>query len=134
MERLRLFWSLAYIVWPPCIRTAEILGFHGIRQHYLLGTLNKGFKKEEFEKYLTSKGFELTVIAWRDPGEVLSMRRIDKEVFQYHIRLFEDGEIRAHHEYTPESRPIDHFMEAHFEPETEFFKNLLGEYLISDKK
>jgi hypothetical protein len=133
MENLKFFWSLAYRVWPPCIRTAEILGFHGFRQNYLLGSLSKRFTKEEFEKYLIDKGFELTVIAWRDPGEVLSVRRIDREVFQHHIRLFDDGEIRAHYEYSPESRPYDHFWEARFDPETEFFKTLLGEYLVPTK-
>ena len=134
MENLKSFWNFAYKVWPSCIRTAEILGFHGFRQHYLLGHLNSHYNKENFEQFLLGAGFEPTVIAWCDPGEVLSVRRIDKGIFQHNVRLFIDGEIRAHYEYSPESHPIDHFWEALFEPETEFFKKLLGEYLIPDKE
>lgn len=132
MENLKFFWSLAYRVWPPCIRTAEVLGLHNFRQKFLLGHLNAHFNKESVERFLLSRGFERAVIAWHDPGEVLSVRRIDKAIFQYHIRLFIDGEIRAHYEYSPESHPLDHVFEARFDPETAFFKNLLGDYLIAE--
>lgn len=83
---------------------------------------------------LTEKGYEEAIIAWCDPGEVLSMRKIHNEIYQYHVRLFIDGEIRAHYEYSPESKPIEHIRETFFKPETEFFKNLLGGYLISRKE
>jgi hypothetical protein len=111
-----------------------MLGFHSFRQNYLLGHLNANFNKESFEKTLKENGFEKAVIAWRDPGEVLSMRKIDKEIYQYHVRLFIDGEIRAHYEYSPESHPLDHIFEAFFNPETEYFKKLLGKYLIATKE
>ncbi len=123
-----------YRVWPPCIRTAERLGFHNFRQKYLLGRLNVNYNKESLEHTLRGEGFERAIIAWRDPGEVLSMRKIHNSIFQYHIRLFIDGEIRAHYEYSPESHPISHFFEARFEPETEFFTKLLGNYLIVEEK
>ena len=132
MQNLKGFWDFAYLVWPPCIRTAEALGFHDFRQKFLLGHLNSHFNKESLENFLVSKGFEPVLIAWRDPGEVMSLRRIDKGIFQHHIRLFVDGEIRAHYEYSPEARPFDHFWEALFKPETEFFKKLLGEYLVAN--
>lgn len=122
---------MAYRVWPPCIRAAEKLGLHNFRQKYLLGHLNSNFNKESMENLLFRKGFERAVIAWRDPGEVLSMRKIDGSAFQYHIRLFIDGEIRGHYEYSPESHPLDHFFETRFEPATEFFAKLLGSYLIA---
>ena len=134
MEQIRSFWNLAYRVWPPCIKLVEYLGVHNFRQRYLLGHLNANYHKENFEKYLIDKGFERAVIAWNDPGQVLSLRKIDKEIYQYHIRLFIDGEIRAHYEYSPESHPYDHVMEVYFHPETEFFQKLLGEYLIKEEK
>lgn len=133
MEQIRFFWDIAYRVWPPCIRTAEIFGFHDFRQKYLLGQLNANYNKEELITLLLAEGFEPAIIAWRDPGEVLSMRKIHNGIFQYHIRLFIDGEIRAHYEYSPESHPLDHFLEAKFEPKTEFFTKLLGSYLIGEK-
>lgn len=123
-----------YRVWPPCIRTAERLGFHNFRQKYFLGHLNANYNKDNFIAFLAAQGFERAKIAWRDPGEVLSMRKIHRDIFQYHIRLFIDGEIRAHYEYSPESHPLDHFFEVRFDPETEFFKRLLGDYLIVSEK
>jgi len=134
MERIKFFWNLAYRVWPPCIRGAERLGFHNFRQKYLLGHLNANFNKESLENTLRENGFERAVIAWRDPGEVLSMRKIRNGTFQHHVRLFIDGEIRAHYEYSPESHPISHLFEARFDPETEFFIKLLGNYLIVEKE
>lgn len=130
MEELRFFWSVAYYVWPPCIRTAECFGFHDFRQNFLLGRLNSNYNRESLEAFLLQKGFEPAVLAWRDPGEILSMRKVDKGIFQHHIRLFIDGELRAHYEYSPESRPIDHIFEVVFKPETGFFKKLLGDYLV----
>lgn len=130
MEKVRLFWNLAYRVWPPIIRVVEKLGFHDFRQKYLLGHLNANYNKQNLENFLLEQGFELAKIAWKDPGEVLSMRKLDKEIYQYHLRLFIDGEIRAHYEYSPESHPMLHLKEARFDPETEYYKKLLGVYLI----
>ena len=103
---------------------------HNFRQHYLLGHLNSNYNKDALAGLLTDNGFEPALIAWRDPGEILSMRKIEKHIFQYHIRLFIDGEIRAHYEYSPESHPIDHLMETRFSPETDFFITLFGRYLV----
>ena len=134
MEKIRFVWNIMYRIWPPCVRGIEKLGFHNFRQKYLLGHLNANFNKHNLEALLARQGFERARIAWRDPGEVLSMRRIDKDIFQYHLRLFIDGEIRAHYEYSPESHPISHLREARFDPETEFFRKVLGNYLIVGEK
>lgn len=134
MEQIRFVWSVMYRVWPPCIRGIERLGFHNFRQKYLLGRLNANYNKESLEGMLQKEGFEKAIIAWRDPGQVLSMRKIHDEIFQYHIRLFIDGEIRAHYEYSPESHPLNHFLEVKFTPETEFFRKLLGRYLIGEEQ
>ena len=49
-------------------------------------------------------------VAYFDPGQVLSMRRLDQEKpdRQYHLRIFNDGEVRGHYEYTPEDKPRKH--------------------------
>ena len=134
MERYTGFWSLFYKVWPPCTRALEALGFHNHRQRYLLGRIGTRYGREDLKCFLTEKGFEHAILAWQDPGEVLSMRRVKDRIFQYHIRLFIDGEIRAHYEYSPEAHTFKHFFEHHFEPETEFFLNLFGEYLVPKKE
>ncbi len=130
MEKVRFVWNILYRVWPPCTRCAEKLGLHNFRQKYLLGHLNSNFNKQNLENLLARHGFERARLAWRDPGELFSMRKIDKEIFQYHLRLFIDGEIRAHYEYSPESHPISHLLERKFNPETEFFRKLLGQHLV----
>lgn len=119
-------------MWAPCTRVFEVLGFHNHRQRFFLGYLNSIYDKNSFEIRLRQKGFETPPLAWRDPGELFSLRKIDNGIFQYHIRLFVDGEIRAHYEYSPESHPFDHFWEIGFEPKTDFFKNFLGDCLIGD--
>ena len=130
MEQIKFFWSIAYRVWPPCTRFVERLGFHEFRQKFFLGHLNSNYNKASLAGMLSDNGFEKAVIAWQDPGEILSMRKIHNGIYQYHVRLFIDGEIRAHYEYSPESHPIDHVMEVYFKPETEYFINLLGNYLV----
>ena len=130
MGKIKIFWNFAYKVWPPCIRVAQIFGMHNFRQKYLLGHLNSNYNRDELRDLLLKHGFEIALIAWHDPGEVLSMRKIDRNIFQYHVRLFIDGEIRAHHEYSPEAHPINHLMETRFAPETSFFMGLLSQYLV----
>ncbi|MDO8482513.1 MAG: hypothetical protein Q7S86_01685 [bacterium] len=132
MEKYTGFWNLFYKVWPPCTRVLEWLGFHSHRQRYLLGHLQSSYNKVDLKRLLSDKGFEHAILAWQDPGEILSMRRIDNRIFQHHIRLFVDGEIRAHYEYSPEAHTFKHFFEVHFEAEVEFFRKLLGECLIAE--
>ena len=131
MERLTIFLNIFYRVWPPVTRTLEFCGFHAFRQRFILGNLASGFNKEKLKARLVLCGFERAILAWKDPGEVLSMRKVHNRIFQYHVRLFIDGEIRGHFEYSPEADPIRHFFECYFEPETDFFRKLLGEYLVT---
>ncbi|MCR4311530.1 MAG: hypothetical protein NUV54_03145 [Candidatus Taylorbacteria bacterium] len=130
MERLTLLWNFLYRAWPPVTRVIEKLGFHDFRQKYLLGKLASPYDVHRLQALLTSSGFTRAVLAWKDPGEVLSMRRVHHKKFQYHIRLFNDGEIRGHYEYAPEANPYKHVFESRFEPEFEFFSALLGDALV----
>jgi len=122
-------WKVVYTIWPPVLRLIEFLKLHNSRQKYFLGHLNLVYNKEVLADFLLSQGFELDVIAYKDPGQVLGMRKLDTPLYQYHIRLFDDGEIRGHFEYTPEARPVAHSFEVKIEPRKEFFEKLLIGYL-----
>ncbi len=78
------------------------------RQPYRVGHLSSGV--ELFRAFLEQRGFEWTSIAWKDKGEILSMRKIEGRIYQHHVRVFEDGEVRGHYEYTPESHMIQHLF------------------------
>ena len=100
------------------------------RQPFIIGTLAKGSTVEDFKKYLHSKGFGNHFIAWVDSGEVLGLRFRENFTYQYHLRLFKDGEIRGHYEFTPESHPVKHYREDFFEPRREDFLKFLGDWVV----
>jgi len=95
---------------------------HKGKQKYSIGFLKKGVN---LRKYLERNGFENDDYAWIDNGEVLSMRKIDKLYFQYHIRLFDDGELKGHYEYIPDGFPIKHWREVCFKNKKGYFNSLL---------
>ena len=107
----------------------QAFGIHKFRQKYIIGFLKKGKTPEEFTKHLKNKGYSKAYMAWKDLGEVLSLRKIIRKNFQYHIRLFEDGEIRGHYEYTAEANPLGHFYEVVFTDPKDYFEHLLHGYL-----
>ena len=99
----------------------------GHRQQFLLGQIAPSESVESVVRHLTTKGFGNHFVAWEDDGEVVSLRYSDDFATQYHVRVFEDGEVRAHYEYTPECYPIKHYYQMGcFEPRREFFLELLG--------
>ncbi len=95
------------------------------RQEYLIGVVRQ---PEKLEAHLHLQGFEVQLFAWVDDGQIASLRKRDGE-FQYHIRIFEDGEIRGHYEYAPESAPIKHLRRIKREPRSEEFREFVGEYM-----
>lgn len=124
-------WHIVYKTYPPLLRILEKLGFHKGRQKYPLGFLDESqHDAKTFEMYLRGLGFEPAILAWKDSDEILSMRKVDKHAFQWHIRLHSDGEVRGHYEYSSEGNPLGHIMESVFEHEKEFFENLLRGYLL----
>lgn len=131
--RLRQFaW---YFITPlfPYARTAlTSLGLirHNGRQNFLLGRLAPNRRLEDFQKFLEARGFGNHFVAWIDDGEVLSLRRRVNFTYQYHLRVFKDGEVRGHYEFTPESHPIGHFIETVFEPHAEEFLSILKDWVI----
>ena len=126
----KFLWKIIYVIWPPFLRLIELFKLHNFRQKYSLGYLNSDFNKDNLTQLLLEKGFEFDVIAYKDPGQILGMRKLDTPLYQYHLRLFADGEIRGHFEYTPEAKPIKHSLEKGIEPRSDDFKNFLGKYLI----
>jgi hypothetical protein len=132
-EELKKSWILRFVykVLPPVLRVLEKLKFHNYKQPWVLGHLSKGYSKKDLRKLLVKNGFEDVILTWRDPGEVLGMRKVDKGVFQYHVRLFDDGEIRGHYEYSSEGHAWNHAIEKGFEPRQKYFEKLLGRLLSS---
>ncbi|MEK6846245.1 MAG: hypothetical protein AABY26_05770, partial [Nanoarchaeota archaeon] len=117
--------KLIYLFWPPVLRVLEKIGVHNERQDYHLGSLNENVSIIEVNDYLVKKGFEKAILSWKDPGEILNLRKIDKDIYQYHLRIFDDGEIRAHYEYSSEGRPFSHISAKVFSPEKEYFYDLM---------
>ena len=118
----KIIWKIMYHIWPPVVRFLELVKIHNSRQAFLLGHLSQNYNLESFKKFLLEQGFEFNVLAYRDPGEILAMRKLDSLKYQYHIRLFNDGEIRGHYEYAPEAKPISHSFSTLMEPRKEYFE------------
>lgn len=129
-------WRGIYRIFPAVQRTLlkwRIVWHEKGRQHYHLGWLAPGRTLEELKRYLHETWhFGNHFIAWVDEGQVLSWRKLDGFRRQYHLRVFTDGEIRGHYEYTPEAHPIDHFREKGEEERHEDFVKFLGEFLTSE--
>jgi len=100
------------------------------RQRWLLGSLAPGRTAEELLDHLVSQGFKNHFIAWQDDGQVASVRKLVGYRYQYHIRIFADGEVRGHYEYTPEARPFAHLKEIDQEERRSELLEFLGYYVI----
>ncbi len=122
------FWKIVYITYPHILRVLEKLHFHHYRQKYHVGFVKKK-DIHKIKKYLLKQGYEPAILAWKDPGEMISMRKIDKEVFSYHLRIFKDWEVRAHYEYASEAKPLYHITEKVFMPKERYYKKLLRRFL-----
>jgi hypothetical protein len=129
----QMLWRGLYPVWPFLSRTFGFLHKPG-RQKYHLGWLASGYNLNDLKKHLSEKwNFGNHFVAWNDEGQVLSWRHLESFDRQYHIRVFSDGEICGHYEYTPESSPIRHFKEIGEEERREKFLEFLGDYVTAEK-
>jgi hypothetical protein len=112
----------------------DILLFLGIlrhegRQDFHIGHLAPGRRVEDFLKHLEQHQFGNNFVAWKDEGEAVSVRRLADFEWQYHLRIHQDGEVRGHYEYTPESHPILHLKEVSMEPRREDFIAWVGDWV-----
>lgn len=126
------FWKVYTPLHPLCrdiLLTLRIVKHNG-RQRIPLGRLAPGKSMKEFIAYLVSRGYANHFVAWEDEGELVSFRYVVDFNFQYHLRIFMDGEVRGHYEYTPESHPIWHLQEVGFEERRDEFLNLLKEWIV----
>ncbi len=130
-------WHFLYKFFPWL--QAHLLKWHLVwhekgRQQYHIGYLAPKKTLQELEKHLHEKwGFGNHFVAWSDEGQVLSWRKLTDFSHQYHIRVFKEGEIRGHYEYTPEDKPLDHFTEKGETANAEDFKKFLGDYVVHYK-
>lgn len=134
-----VFWR-TYTPFHPLLRgTARVLGVDTDsfveteegRQNYLLGHIAPHISLQEFVHYLVSQGFANHFVAWKDADEVVSLRRVENFTHQYHIRIFADGEVRGHYEFTPECYPFLHLKASGQEPRTEEFAKLFGDRVVT---
>jgi len=127
-----LLWRL-YTPFHPYVRdTSTALGIvkHEGRQDYLIGKIDPARSVEELVAYLVAEGFGNHFIAWKDTDELISLRRTEGFKYQYHVRVFTDGEVRCHYEYTPEYSPILHLLQVGFEDRAAEFKKLLEGWVL----
>lgn len=128
-------WHHFYGFFPKIQKFFLKLGLHEKgRQRYHIGWLAPGKTLEGLKRHLHEKwGFGNHFVAWTDTGQVLSWRKLADFKDQYHLRVFEDGEIRGHYEYTPEAKPIAHFAEKGETERHEDFIKFLGEFCVQKK-
>ncbi len=85
---------------------------HEGRQDYLIGHVAPHESLESIVSALVKLGYGNHFVAWEDEGQIISLRYVDSFEYQYHVRIFADGEVRGHYEYTPECYPIKHIKEV----------------------
>jgi hypothetical protein len=104
------------------------------RQKYHIGWLREGKTLEELKNHLHTKwGFGNHFIAWVDQDQVLSWRKLTDFEDQYHLRIYKDGEICGHFEFTPEAHPLEHMEEKGEREAKKDFLKFLGEFITEEK-
>jgi hypothetical protein len=128
-------WRHIYRFFPQIQKFFLKLGVHEKgRQKFHLGWLAPNKTLEELKQYLHEEwGFGNHFVAWTDDGQVLSWRKLVDFKDQYHLRVFEDGEIRGHFELTPEAHPIEHFIEKGELDRKNDFVKFLGDFMVQEK-
>lgn len=123
-----VFWRIIYPfhnIGRDFLLFAGIIRHHG-RQNFVLGTLAPGKTVEDLLSHLEKGGWGNHFIAWKDEGEIVSVRKLVDFERQYHLRVFADGEVRGHYEYTPESHPYWHMIDRWEARGDEFLQFLEG--------
>ncbi len=133
VNKAKYFFWKAYTpihVWGMNLLLRLHILHHEGRQNFLLGKLAPGVKLEDFLVHMHAQGWGNHFVAWHDDGQVMSIRKLVNFTWQYHLRIFSDGEVRGHYEYTPESHPRRHVKEVGMEARREDFLNFLGDWVI----
>jgi len=126
-------WHLLYPIFPH-VEHLFVFAHKKRRQRFHIGWIAEGKTLEEMKHHLsTHYGFGNHFVAWEDPDQVLSWRKLVGFDYQYHLRVFSDGELRGHYERTPEAAPVDHFLEKGEEARTRDFLKFLGPFVSKTK-
>lgn len=132
-DRLKYWLWWVYTPFHPYVRdisTAVGIVNHEGRQEFLIGTVHPERSVRELVAFLVEQGFGNHFIAWKDTDELVSLRRTDGFRYQYHLRIFKDGEVRCHYEYTPEYRPLQHLIQVGFQDRSSEFRELLQDWVL----
>ena len=132
-EQLKYWFFKMYTPFHKPVRSTSLaLGLlkHEGRSDFLLGTLDPKRPVRDFVSFLVGHGFANHFITWKEEGEFVSLRRTAGFKYQYHVRIFTDGEVRGHYEYTPECHPILHIREIGVEDRTDEFKQLIQDWIV----
>ena len=122
-------WNLVYSFYPPFLRVLEKVGIHSGRQDFLIGRIDPQ-QITAIRTNLQAQGFENCILSWKDTDEILNVRKVDSSNYQYHLRVYDNGEVRAHYEYSSEGSPFGHIFNAQFIDQREYFQELLHDYLL----
>jgi hypothetical protein len=138
INRLKtFFWFFEKPIHPyirDLLLALHLIHHHG-RQPFHIGWLAPTHTARDLREYLIqNKGFEDHFPCWIDDGETVDLRFRQNFDWQYHLRIFNDGEVRGHHEYTPESRPIAHLRDRDSTACTKEFMNFLGTWVRQDQR
>jgi len=130
-------WDFIYSFFLPIRRAllkAGLIWHKKGRQPYHIGWLAPGKTLEDLKKHLHDKWkFGNHFIAWVDEEQVLSWRKLTDFEDQYHLRVYRDGEICGHFEFTPEAHPLEHLEEKGEREAREDFLNFLGEFVVLNR-
>ncbi|OYV84015.1 MAG: hypothetical protein B7X04_01230 [Parcubacteria group bacterium 21-54-25] len=127
-----LFWRAATPIHPSIrdvLTTLGIFRYSG-RQPFLLGHVAPHTTLKEFIRHLIKRGYGNHFVAWHDSDELVSLRIADGFRRQYHLRVFGDGAVHGHYEYTPEAHPFLHLNQIGFEDRRDFFLAQCGELIV----
>lgn len=133
----RVFWWVATPVFPffqyflqGLFIAGGLVAQHEGRQDFYLGNIAPGKTIDDLVAYLSAvHGFGNHFVALFDPGQVASLRRLHNFKYQYHLRIFADGEVRGHYELTPESHPFKHMKGEDFHDRQQDFVKWLGDWV-----
>ena len=130
-------WDFIYTFFLPVrkfLLSKGIIWHRKGRQKYHIGWLAPGKTLEELKLHLHTKwGFGNHFIAWIDENQVLSWRKLTDFEDQYHLRIYKDGEICGHFEFTPEAHPLEHMEEKGEMNKKEDFLKFLDGFIVQEK-
>ena len=99
-----------YYLWNNIVR--KFFPFKG-RQEFVLTKINpRILSREEFAIKLITIGYQFNYFSYEDKDEIMNLRKLyispHHQIRQYHIRLYNDGEVRAHDEISYEEDAVAH--------------------------